>query len=314
MSARVTVAICTWNRADLLRDTLWAMSRLEVPPEVDWEVVVVDNGCTDHTGDVLSELAGALPLRSVAEPRAGLSHARNRAVAEASGTHVVWTDDDVLVGPRWLAAYARAFDAHPEVAFFGGPIEPHFAAAPPDWLREVWAEVETLFAVRAAPAAGTAIRLDHLPFGANYAVRLDVQRRVPYDTGLGRSRGNLRGLEELECMTSILEAGGSGRWVPEASVRHVLTADRLTARYVCRAVAAQAALEVDTLPVRGRASALGVPLWLWKKWLVAEGRNLLGGWRRDAATRLRLLTEAGVRRGQIEGLRALRGTRPPSRP
>ena len=47
-----TIAICTWNRSDLLDKTLARMRELEIPPGTTWEIVVVNNRCTDNTDEV----------------------------------------------------------------------------------------------------------------------------------------------------------------------------------------------------------------------------------------------------------------------
>src|SRR4051794_1841821 len=118
VAMRLTVAICTWNRADLLAKTLGNLCTLDRLPGADWELVLVDNGSTDSTRQVADRFAGRLPLRYVVEPLRGLSNARNRAIREARSDLVVWTDDDVLVGPGWLRAYAGAERQHPDSAFF----------------------------------------------------------------------------------------------------------------------------------------------------------------------------------------------------
>jgi glucosyl-dolichyl phosphate glucuronosyltransferase len=130
-AASVTVAICTWNRDHLLRQTLEEMTRLAVPAGLVWELLVVNNNCTDDTDGVIAAFAKRLPIRRLFESQPGLSHARNRAIAEAAGDYVVWTDDDVLVSPEWLAAYARAFARRPDAAVFGGPVAPWFPTTPP---------------------------------------------------------------------------------------------------------------------------------------------------------------------------------------
>src|SRR4051794_35896246 len=101
----VTVAICTWNRAGLLDQTLSEMGRLRIPSGLEWELIVVNNNCTDPTDEVIARHTGRLPIRRVSEPRPGQSNARNAAVRVARGDYIVWTDDDVLVDPLWLAAY-----------------------------------------------------------------------------------------------------------------------------------------------------------------------------------------------------------------
>jgi glycosyltransferase involved in cell wall biosynthesis len=107
---------------------------MNVPRRIDWEVVVVDNGSTDDTPGVLKSFAGRLPLRNVVETRRGHSPARNRAVDTANGDYLLWTDDDVIVEPGWLAAYADAFARWPQAAVFGGPIRARFDPPPPKWL------------------------------------------------------------------------------------------------------------------------------------------------------------------------------------
>src|SRR5262249_4803687 len=132
----LTVAICTWNRAELLDRTLAQLRHLEVPPGVSWELLVVNNNCSDHTDEVLARHAPHLPLRRLFEAEQGLSASRNRAVAEAPGELILRTDDDVLADPRWLAEYVEAAKRFPEAGFFGGTIDPWFEVPPPAWVRD----------------------------------------------------------------------------------------------------------------------------------------------------------------------------------
>ena len=106
MPVSVSVVICTWNRAGLLDQTLARMRELHVPAGLAWELLVVNNNCTDDTDAVAARHRGHLPLRPVREPTPGLSNARNKGLAEARGELILWTDDDVRVDPGWLAAAA----------------------------------------------------------------------------------------------------------------------------------------------------------------------------------------------------------------
>jgi glycosyltransferase involved in cell wall biosynthesis len=132
----LSVVVCTYNRERLLQGALEQMCRLHVPEGVEWELLVVDNGSTDGTDLVIDTFAGRLPLRKLREDRPGKSFALNHAVAGARGAYLVFTDDDVLVGPNWLAAYAAAFQQWPGDAVFGGPIAALFEGTPPRWLGE----------------------------------------------------------------------------------------------------------------------------------------------------------------------------------
>ena len=261
---RISVAICTWNRSALLRQTLGSLLAVRVPPEVSWEILVVANGCTDDTAAVVADAATRLPIRLVQEPRLGLSHARNAAVAAATGDYVIWTDDDVLVDPPWLEAYHAAFTAHADAVFFGGPTRAWFAAPPPRWL------------ARALPSVGNALSLldygpvaipldrDHLPYGANFAVRTDVQRGIAYNAMLGRRGHEMRGGEETAVVLEILARGGTGWWVPGAGVRHFVSAQRQTLDYLRRYYFYNGAAVEHVETTEEPALLFGRPRWLWR--------------------------------------------------
>ena len=228
----LSVCICTWNRAALLDKTLAQLKQLSIPPGLDWELLVVNNNCTDETDLVLNRYAVALPLRRLYEARPGLSHARNCAIDAAQGDLLVWTDDDVLVDSQWLAAYCEAAGRCPQAAFFGGPIRPWFEAEPPSWLLECWDNLSGMYAVRELGDDEFALDTDHLPYGANYAIRADVQRKHRYDVNLGRQQNNMVSGEETAVLAAILAEGGSGHWLPGAKVRHFIPAERLTLNYL----------------------------------------------------------------------------------
>ena len=92
-----SVAICTRDRPEDVRKALLAVSRLA---HQGHEVIVVDNA---PTSDATQRVVGEFPAaRYVCEPRPGLNAARNRALREATGDVVAFTDDDAVVEPEWL--------------------------------------------------------------------------------------------------------------------------------------------------------------------------------------------------------------------
>src|SRR5688500_14384398 len=98
--AGVTVAICTWNRAGYLRRAVESVVG-QVPRGV--EVLVVDDGSTDGTGELLVELGRVYPqVVVVREERLGVSYARNRAMEMAKGDVVVFLDDDGWAEGGWF--------------------------------------------------------------------------------------------------------------------------------------------------------------------------------------------------------------------
>src|SRR5664279_472091 len=105
---KLSVIIATKNRAAQL-DAALASLRLQgtTPPT---ELIVVDNGSVDDTRGIVDK-HGAQYLF---EPVANRGRARNRGIAAASGTHVIFVDDDVIVPAGFIAAHARA---HAEAVF-----------------------------------------------------------------------------------------------------------------------------------------------------------------------------------------------------
>ena len=97
-----------------------ALCRLDYPA---LDLVVVDNAPRDTTTARL--VHGRYPqLRYVCEPRPGLNWARNRAIAEARGEIIAYTDDDVVVDRGWVRALAQVFAEEPEVMAVTGLVVP----------------------------------------------------------------------------------------------------------------------------------------------------------------------------------------------
>ena len=229
---KFTVVICTWNRASLLLQTLKQLTRIE-RPTASWEIIVVNNNCTDETDSVLDRFAGQLPLRRVFEAEPGVSNARNTAIRHAAGEYIVWTDDDVLIDSDWLCAYERAVKRWPETAVFGGPVRPRFEGTPPSWLADIWQQVGEVFATRELGKEPLELDgADNVPYGPNFVVRRREQQQFLYDPDLGRKReAGVLG-EETAVVEAIIAGGGRGRWVPDAIVEHWIPKQRQTVKYL----------------------------------------------------------------------------------
>jgi O-antigen biosynthesis protein len=121
-ATRVTVAVCTRNRAGQLGACLEALEALEYPKEL-LDLLVVDNAPRDESTRAV--VARYPRIRYTCEPQPGLDRARNRAVLESTGTIVAFTDDDVSVDPLWVRALAAAFEEEPHAMCVTGLVVPH---------------------------------------------------------------------------------------------------------------------------------------------------------------------------------------------
>lgn len=117
----VTVAVCTRDRPDDIKLCLEAISRLDYP---HLDILVVDNAPQTNTTKEL--IGNHYPqVRYVREPRPGLDWARNRAILEARGEIIAYTDDDVVVDAGWVNAIAQTFTENPEVMAVTGLVVPY---------------------------------------------------------------------------------------------------------------------------------------------------------------------------------------------
>ncbi|MGI4877537.1 MAG: glycosyltransferase family 2 protein [Janthinobacterium lividum] len=294
-----SVIICTRNRSSQLANVLASLAAMTVPPNLQWELLVVDNGSDDDTPATIASFADRLPVTRLWEPEAGVSHARNTGVGHARGRLIVWTDDDTRVVPGWLAAFAAAFAAHPEAALFAGRITPVLLPPTPDWFRDAAADLHYLLAERdfGPTPVPLAIAGERLPFGASAAVRAVEQREFLYDPDLGVAPGRRRGGEETAVYIAILEAGHSGWWVPGAEVEHQIVSERQTTAYIRQFYASMGEAWARSATAAGPTVA-GAPIATWAKAAAGSARFAIAR-ATGSSSWVRYLASASFHRGAL---------------
>lgn len=232
----VTVVVCTLGREPRLVKTVVALLG---QTHTDLEILVVDND--PDSGGVSSLLAELNDprLRIVAEPRRGLSAARNTGLAEASHPVIAFTDDDALPAPDWIAAVAAVFDADPAVDCVTGLVLPAEVATRTQlFFEEAGGFAKGLRAVHwrrggGGTALGTEAGPEGIAFpfdggfgsGNNMAFRAAALRDLGgFDEALGAGSPT-RGGEDLDAFQAVYLAGGTVVYWPAALVRHHHRAD-----------------------------------------------------------------------------------------
>ena len=117
-SPAFSVVIPTRGRPAQLAGCLGALARADEPPG-GFEVIVVDDGGGVELQPIVDAQRGGLELTLLRRPHFGPAAARNAGVEHARGEMLAFTDDDMLVGRRWLVALAERAAAHPGAAIGG---------------------------------------------------------------------------------------------------------------------------------------------------------------------------------------------------
>ncbi len=270
-----SIIVCTYNRAESLKDTLAALAALKNAPDLQWEVLVVDNNSRDHTRQVVEAAQRDWPrLRYLFEPAQGLSHARNRGIAESSGETILFTDDDVLPEPDWLETTLEGLAKHHADAC-GGYIAPIWETPPPAWLTE---RFYGFLAVRTDRSDDYPIvSPSQAPFGANMAVKKFVFDKVGlFDTNRGRKGNVLASGEDGEMFERILAAGLKAVFLGQSRVHHKVEAFRLTKGYFRRWRFQTSRNIAQSRGLTGERRLFNIPLYVFPQFLRAIARMLWG--------------------------------------
>lgn len=207
----VSIIICTRNRAKGLKEALQHWTK--VNRDHLREIILVDNGSTDDTSDVIQSAAefSDLPIFPVYEKKPGLAAARNAGIEVATGKIIGFTDDDCYPDPGYVTSLHTTFNAHPNISFLGGRILLHDPADLPITIKtELKTEQIRSFG---APMAGVI-------HGANMAMRRQALLRAgDFDECFGAG-SELMSAEDTEMIARLCWCGFSGMYSPEPLVYH----------------------------------------------------------------------------------------------
>jgi glycosyltransferase involved in cell wall biosynthesis len=230
----LTVLLATRNRARILSAVLESLCHLESPLS-GWKLIVVDNGSTDETAQVLTSFAGRLPLFSVLEPKPGKNCALNTGLELIEGDLTVLTDDDVFPRPDWLVELRKAADAQPMVSIFGGVVIPHWEVPPPGWVE--WLDLGPIFTITPSSMKEGELPSDLITWvqGPNMAIRTSVfQSGIRFDTSIGPRGTDYPMGSESELLLRLGRQGHRAWHVQNAIVEHFVRKEQLEKDWILR--------------------------------------------------------------------------------
>ncbi|MEW6747493.1 MAG: glycosyltransferase [Planctomycetota bacterium] len=285
----VSVVICSHDSAEVIVPTVEALALQELPEGLPYEVILVDNNCTDDTVELVRRHwnSSVGELRVIEETRPGIIHARRRGVLEARHDIIVFADDDNILARDWIRRAVAIFAAKPRAGAVGGYNEPLVDGEKPEWFERY----QAVYACGTqAPRSGPVTRTRKMLFGAGLAIRTHVVRSIltegPPLVLVGRTgKQLLRGDDSEICMRCVLK--GWELWYESSlCLKHHLLPRRVTWDYIRQArqrgAAAQLILGVyqriiDGRPPRYFLRTLRDLLRAWKKyWSKKPGKRAPG--------------------------------------
>ena len=231
----ITIIICTYNREKYIGPLLESIAKNNYP-KGDYEILLVDNNCTDNTRSVCDVFArdhADISFRYVVEPEQGLSAARNKGIKEAKGDIIIYVDDDALIDSNYISSFAEHFANNPTTMAAGGPIEPLYETAEPNWMSPYTKALLTAWmnygnTVRNYPNG-------RYPGGGNAAYRKVVFDKVGlFNTELGRKGTALLASEEKDIFDKMRALGMEVKYLPTPVLHHIIPQAKLEKPYFDR--------------------------------------------------------------------------------
>ena len=268
---RLTVVICTHNRARLLERTIASLNGADRPEYCAVDLFVVANACTDDTARYLADYVERqtsrdwVPLTWVEEVTPGKSHALNRAISMIDSDLVAMVDDDHRVDERYLVSVCTAAQDHPEASMLCGRILPDWDGREPRWVHDTGPYRIYPLPVPRQDFGDTVreIGVDGpIPGGGNQIIRRTVfERTGVFALDLGPQGHDLGGGEDTEFMLRALRTGERLVYEPAIVQYHYVDPLRFKLDYLIRKAYQRSRASVRLT----RSAGFGVPLYAWRK-------------------------------------------------
>lgn len=223
-SPAVTIAICSYNRCDSLRETLESLFGLDTQDQFTFEIVVVDDGSTDRTAEVVAglRLRSPVDVRYFRQAGLGIAAARNHCVREARGEWIAFFDDDQQAESNWLFNLVQ-FARDRDLRCVGSARTLLIEGVQPDRLPRVTR------AVLGELSHPESHRCRHRPMLSTGTVL--IHRSVFEDIG-GFDESLRQGGSDSDLFARMRRAGVAMWFTPSAVCHHIIPAHRLRPKFL----------------------------------------------------------------------------------
>lgn len=217
----LSIIICTYNRAELLDECLKTLVDQTLSPEA-YEILIVDNNCTDNTKDVVRKYQQQYSnIKYFHEAKVGLSNARNRGSKEAKSNNLLYLDDDILAANNTCETALQTFTERDWDAF-GGIYTQWFYYGKPKWFPETWnTNVNEWDKKSVLPRNKYAI-------GCVFAIRKDKLWEVSgFNPNYGMTGNKIGYGEETDVQIKLRKKNYQIGFNPDIKVKHIVPKHKL---------------------------------------------------------------------------------------
>ncbi|MEP7087659.1 MAG: glycosyltransferase [Gemmatimonadota bacterium] len=168
----ISIVTCSHDpRPEYLARVITAL-RTQMIDQSRWEFLLIDSGSRHPLASHI-DLSWHAPARCIREDESGLTRARLRGIAEATGDLLVFVDDDNVLDPDFLEQSSRIFCERPDIGSWSGSTRPEFAESPPEWTKRHWGNL-VIREVQRDMWSNLPMLPDTMPCGAGLCVRREV--------------------------------------------------------------------------------------------------------------------------------------------
>lgn len=233
----VSVVICCYNSANVIKKTLIKIFNQRVPEEIPWEIIIVDNASTDDTSviaqQIYDESSCLTPFKIVSEATAGLSAARKKGFEAARYEYIIFCDDDNWLEKDFVRIVYETMINDEKIGVLGGQSKAEVDIAPPKWFDE-W---KSSFAVgKQYETAGDITWTRGFVWGAAMVVRKSAWKKldlIGFKSYLTDRKGKaLSSGGDTEICYALRNEGYKIWYEPRLKFRHYISKDRLNWNYI----------------------------------------------------------------------------------
>ncbi len=217
---QISLIICTYNRADFLKLALQSIVEQDTSIH-DYEIVVINNNCTDNTDEVINDFRKHYPTCSLIyayEEKQGLSHSRNKAIEVSTTDWLAFIDDDARVDVHYTRNFLSFINQYKDIKAVGGPILLEFLDKKPEWYTPY---IASLLGYFNPYSSSRFFNRGLYPRGSNMIIHRSLFEEVgKFNPNLGRIGRNMLGSEEKDFFQRCFNKGIKAFYLDNLVIYH----------------------------------------------------------------------------------------------